>query len=166
MICGDVASQQSVSKAGVEAGADTDAGGIENTTPAALQVEADPAPPPDRCFRLRQWPKPMLLAESGRMRLATLITGRAMSLAELVFRTGLPTLVCERFLADMETAGLIVHPDSEASQAPVWVAPPPRKPRPPAVLERQVAVAAATKPVVQMGLLSRIRLRLGIKSFS
>lgn len=157
LICGDVAPPQGWP--------DAEAGKLANTTPAALFVEPAPAKEAARCYRLSKWPKPMLLSEPGRMRLATLITGRAMSLEELVFRTALPTLVCERFVADMQTAGLILPPDSEASQAPVWVAPPPRKPRPHPLLERQAGPVAA-KQEVQAGLFARIRSRLGIKNLT
>lgn len=157
LICGDVALPQGI--------ADTEVSELLDTTPAALYAESAPTKKPARCYRLRKWPKPILLTEPGRMRLATLITGRAMSLEELVFRTALPKAVCERFVADMETAGLILHPDAEASQAPVWVAPPPRKPRPHPLLERQFGLAAV-KPEAQIGLFARIRSRLGIKNFT
>ena len=105
----------------------------------------------------------MLLAESGRMRLATLLTGKAMSLEEMVFRSALSRSVCERFITDMQTAGLITHPDAEASQGPVRVSPAAKKPRLSAQQERQAA-ASATKAVIQPGLVARIRMRFGMKS--
>ena len=136
--------------------------GQPTTVPAALQAETTPAQPSVRHYRLRQWPRPMLLAEPGRMRLATLLTGKAMSLEEVIFRSALPQSVCERFIADMQTAGLIIHPDAEASQGPVWVSPAAKKPRLIAQQERQAAAPAA-KAVIQPGLIARIRMRFGIK---
>lgn len=133
------------------------------TVPAALQAETTPAQPSVRHYRLRQWPRPMLLAESGRMRLATLLTGKAMSLEEMVFRSALSRSVCERFITDMQSAGLIIHPDAEASQGPVRVSPAAKKPRLSAQQERQAA-ASATKAVIQPGLIARIRMRFGMKS--
>ncbi len=133
------------------------------TLPAPLFAELAPAELSARQYRLRQWPRPMLLAEAGRMRLATLLTGKAMSLEEMVFRSALPQSVCERFLADMQTAGLIIHPDAEASQGPAWVPPAAKKPRLTPHQERQAA-QPATKTVVHSGLLDRIRMRFGIKS--
>ena len=116
-------------------------------------------------YSLRQWPKPMLLAEPGRMRLATLISGRGMSLDEIVLRSALPASVCERFLADMQTAGLLApqaqpaQPDPDLSR----IVPTAKKPRLEPQHERQFTLATVAA-FVQPGLLSRIRMRLGIKS--
>jgi hypothetical protein len=91
--------------------------------------------------RLQQWPPARLLAGPGRMRLATLLTGKAMNLDELVYRSALPVPVCAAFLDELKRAGLLVEPT-------VSIKPP---------------AAPPLKPV-QPGLLARIRMRLGIAS--
>lgn len=95
-------------------------------------------------MRLLQWPPARLLAGVGRMRLATLLTGKAMRLDELVRRSALPVEICQAFVLDLQRANLLTSP-SHAAQ--------PTHPQP-AVLQK----------VTQPGLLDRIRLRLGIKS--
>ena len=127
-------------------------------------------------YRLRQWPRPMLLAEPGRMRLATLLSSRALSIDELVVRTGLPKLVCERFVADMQTAGLIAQPEPVAKQqlataatasasasasAALADAGKAQNGKPAAVVSLHVN---AVKSAVSVGLIDRIRMRFGIKS--
>ena len=71
--------------------------------------ESKLAAPAQKHYRLRQWPKPSLLTEPGSMRLATLLTGRAMGLDELVFRSALAPQVCERFVAAMQAAWCKYH---------------------------------------------------------
>lgn len=114
-------------------------------------------------YRLRQWPKPSLLTEPGSMRLATLLTGKAMSLEEVVFRSALPKANCVRFIAGMQAAGLIMHPDAAASHASTWVMPSAKMST---LLEQQKRPASlpAAKSLAQPGLLARIRMRFGIKS--
>ena len=153
-----------------------------STEPAALEANTVPAPlvvvmavaavsaaspvgsvsaePPHRHYRLRQWPKPMLLAVPGRMRLATLISGRAMSMDEIVFRSALPKQVCESFVADMQTAGLLLNADAPAHPALAWAPPPSVKPRLIAAEERQLPSPVPLAP--QQGLIARIRMRFGI----
>ena len=94
-------------------------------------------------LRLQQWPQPKLLTRPGCMRLATLLTGRTMGLSELARRAALPLDQCEEFLHDLHHAGLLMVSSNDG--APV---------------QRQTALAA--KPV-QLGLLDRIRMRLGIQ---
>lgn len=96
-------------------------------------------------MRLHQWPAPHLLAGSGRLRLATLLTGKAMNLHELAQRSAMPLDICKEFVHDLQHAGLIASgPDVN----------PPRH-----------QISFAPKPV-QLGLLDRIRIRLGISSHS
>ena len=95
-------------------------------------------------MRLLQWPPSILLAGMGRMRLATLLTGKAMKLDELVRRSALPVNLCHAFILDLQQANLLI------SQNPLVQ---PTYPQP-ATLQKRT----------QLGLLDRIRLRLGIKS--
>lgn len=127
------------------------------------KAESPHSSPAELHYRLRQWPNPMLLAQPGRMRLATLLTGKAMGLDELQFRSALPKALCERFLADMQAAGLIMHPGAADSQQPPLVAPSATPPRLSVQQERQADQPAA-KPSIQPGLIARIRMRFGIKS--
>ena len=173
LICKPVTTPQSAAEFDVVANA-TDA---QATVPAALNVQPELAPLTEQPLRLQQWPKPMLLMGPGRMRLATLLTSKAMTLEELLYRSALPRSVCESFLADMRTAGLVADADAdvyvdtyvganavpEVSRAAARPAPAAVKPWLPAILERQADVPLA-KPVVQLGLLTRIRMRFGIKT--
>lgn len=100
-------------------------------------------------MRLQQWPPARLLAGPGRMRLATLLTGKSISLAELVSRSALPLPLCKAFIDDLQVAKLLVS----NSIAPQRTA------------QSLVAQPTSLPPkAVQPGLLDRIRLRLGIKS--
>ncbi len=96
-------------------------------------------------MRLSQWPPAHLLAGVGRMRLATLLTGKAMKLDELHRRSALPVDVCQAFVLDLQRANLLMS-RSPAAQ-PAYSQP-------------------AIKKVAQPGLLDRIRMRLGIKGLS
>lgn len=101
--------------------------------------------PSHEAVRLLRWPPASLLHSTGRMRLATLMTGPPMTLAVLQQRSGQPAQVCADFVDDLRRAGYIGSPPTEASPA-----------RP---LEK-----ANTAPKVQPGLLARIRLRFGFQT--
>ncbi len=139
---------------------------LDSKQDTKLDAEPDAKPAAKR-FRLRQWPKPSLLTEPGSMRLATLLTGRAMGLEEVVFRSGLPQASCERFIVSMLAAGLIMHPDADNSHISAWVLPVSKhsvqaaQNGSPAI---QASSQPAAKPLVQPGLLARIRMRFGIKN--
>lgn len=103
-------------------------------------------------MRLQQWPPTKLLVGPGRMRLATLLTGKAMSLDELAGRSALPLPLCKTFVDDLQRAKLLQI---------TAIAPKP-------VLSSPAAIALPKTPpkTAQPGLLDRIRIRLGIKSLS
>lgn len=104
-------------------------------------------------FRLKQWPPTNYLAGVGRMRLATLLTGRAMSLQELQQRSALSLAVCRAFVADLQKGQLVVVTSVEAPATITVV-------QPHELLDLPSASVAFAKP----GLLARIRAGLGIKS--
>ena len=109
-------------------------------------------------MRLQKWPPSRLLAGTGRMRLATLLTGKAMSLGELMNRSGLPLQVCKAFVDELQSAQLLlsvgITPTQSATQTPLLKPEPALQPK-------------TTLPkLVQPGLLDRIRMRLGLKSQS
>ena len=103
-------------------------------------------------MRLRKWPPSSLLAGSGRMRLATLLTSKAMSLRELVTRSGLSLQVCKAFVDELQSAQLLLSVGITPTQSPVL------KPEP------ALQPITTLKKVVKPGLLDRIRIRLGINS--
>ncbi len=98
---------------------------------------------PAEALRLRRWPPADLLRTPDRMRLATLMTGRVLSLADLQRHSGQPQSACEAFIADLLRAGAL---DAVGAAQPMQSARP---------------AAASAQPRVQAGLLSRIRNRLG-----
>ena len=105
-------------------------------------------------FRLKQWPPSRFLVGMGRMRLATLLSGRAMSLDELQRRSALPLAVCRAFTTDLQNAKLLVTTASSHPLAPAY------DKGPHELLNLPSAAVAFAKP----GLLDRIRAGLGIKS--
>ena len=96
--------------------------------------------------RLKQWPPMALLINQNRMKLATVMNGRAMSIKTIQSRTGVAAPECQQFLAVLQAAGYL--------QIQVGI---------PLGLSTSSAlsqVIAISKP--PSGLLSRIRLRLGL----
>ncbi len=102
----------------------------------------------EQLFRLKQWPPSKFLVGTGRMRLATLLSGRALSLNELQRRSALPLAICRAFTTDLQNAELLINTAQE------------RTPGPHEILNLPSAAVAFAKP----GLLDRIRAGLGIKS--
>ena len=95
-------------------------------------------------FKLRRWPPAILLrADPRRIRLATLLSRRALSSAELAQLSQQPQTDCQGFLGLLKNAGLI---ESEA------VAPALRAP----------TTAAAVPPRARRGVIASIRRRLGL----
>lgn len=116
-------------------------------------------------MRLLQWPPARLLAGVGRMRLATLLTGKAMQLDELVRRSALSVEICQAFVLDLQRANLLTSPSS--SIEPAHPQPALQKVKQPGGqgFDPQVPGSQpALQKVTQPGLFDRIRLRLGIKS--
>jgi hypothetical protein len=104
--------------------------------------------------RLVRWPPAQLLGSLGRMRLATLLTGKPLRLADLQQRSGQPLADCTAFLHALGGAGLLRSDRTDSAQLSA------------AIAKNQVSQAnQATPPAaVQKGLLARIRNRLGIFS--
>jgi len=91
--------------------------------------------------RLRRWPPMQLLTDAYRTRLATLLTGKPVTLAWLQQRSGAPASVCADFLAELERADLL-----ESTHI--------------TTLPKVIVNTVANTP--KMGLLGRIRQRLGL----
>jgi hypothetical protein len=90
----------------------------------------------DTLVTLLRWPPAHLVASATHIRLATVLTGRSVTLAQLQQLAGSDHATCTRFVAELAAAGVLgVRPAAE------------RRP------------ARATE--VQQGLLDRIRRRLG-----
>ncbi len=95
-------------------------------------------------IRLLRWPPAALVATPQRMRLATLLTGKPLTLAQLQLRSGQSLVPCTQFLDDLHRAGLLDRPQQNVGKAAV------------------VPVATAKLAIAPLGLLARIRSRLGI----
>jgi hypothetical protein len=91
-------------------------------------------------MRLLRWPPADLVSSAQRMRLATVMTGKVMSLDEVQHRTGAPLEVCTLFIQELVARGCVV----------------PASPAVPAT-----GTATPHRPS-QAGLLARIRSRLGL----
>ena len=76
-------------------------------TGLAPTTHGRPGVPTDQ-LRLQRWPPSHLLAGPGRMRLATLLTSKAMTLDELVHRSALPRSTCKNFVNELHKAKLLV----------------------------------------------------------
>lgn len=148
----------------VSSGSGTVQSTLHTTTALAplVEIRESRAQPLVTVYTLRQWPRPMLLVEPGRMRLATLLRAKAMDMQELVFRSALPKSVCERFVSDMQTAGLLTQPDSAGSQHSAQATLAGVQSVQLVVRAQQVSGSAAKAPV-SAGLIARIRMRFGIK---
>ena len=122
--------------------------GVKNLPALSMGATADVAAPDTAraLMRLQQWPPSSLLNGPGRMRLATLLTGKAMSLDELVYRSALPLALCKTFVEELQRARLLQI--TAISPKPVFASP----------------IGIAQPKMAQVGLLNRIRVRLGIKS--
>lgn len=124
------------------------------TAPSAPGPSPSIAPVLDesqKLFRLKQWPASPYLAGVGRMRMATLLTGRAMGLPELQQRSALQLSVCSAFVAELLGAKLLVV--TAAEPATPASAPVPINDWP-----------SSAKAFAKPNLFARIRERLGIKS--
>lgn len=97
-----------------------------------IQVPAGSLPP---LVRLVRWPAAPLLGSSQRMRMATVMTGKTLSVEDVQQRTSVPLDACIQFAHELLAAGCLVA--AEAVPAPV-----------------------VARPPVDAGLLSRIRSRL------
>lgn len=93
-------------------------------------------------IRLLRWPPTHLLNSKVRIKLATLMTGKAMTLLTLEKRSGQSEQVCREFLLDLQRAGLL----SGLRQSPA----------------PQPTTRPKNTPPSQLGLLARIRNRLGL----
>ena len=124
--------------------------GVKNLPAMSTGAIASAAAPDTNrdLMRLQQWPPTKFLSGPGRMRLATLLTGRAMSLDELVYRSALPLPLCKVFVDDLQGARLLQI--TAITPKPVLASP----------------MGIAQPKTVQRGLLDRIRIRLGIKSLA
>ena len=122
------------------------------TLQAASGQDDHPEPPvassPVR-FKLRRWPPATLLrGDPHRIRMATMLSRRALNAAELATISQQPAEACQAFLMTLQTTGL-VDVRGEA---------PPR----PAPSADQLAKAAPAKPAFARSLISGIRKRLGL----
>ncbi|MDO5086554.1 MAG: hypothetical protein Q4D74_02950 [Comamonadaceae bacterium] len=109
-------------------------------------------------FKLRRWPPASLLrGDPTRIRLATLLSRRALNASEMASISRQPLSVCQEFLQTLQTTGLVdvqsgapaPMPGTGDSGAPAMVAPAP-------------AVASPPKPTFARSLISGIRRRLGL----
>ena len=105
------------------------------TTPGTNTIK-----PNDRVL-LTRWPTPKLLTTRDRIRLATLMTGRPLTLRDIHTRSGVPEGLCSEFITELARTGMLKCEHSDT---------PPRTTTPPSTT------------VIQGGLLTRIRLRLGL----
>lgn len=129
-------------------------GGLIQVPVAASSQTAALAQPKelDIAFRLLRWPPVALLATRERMRLATLMTGRAVTVSSLQKLSGASFQTCSEFVDELRRAGLMQDLTSQPA------------------LEQEVVTPTVSKPVPagaggQSSLLARIRQRLGIQLF-
>ena len=106
-------------------------------------------------MRMLRWPHSALLKEPGRMRLATLMTGRQMTIEGLQRSSGESLAACRAFFEELQKANLLA-PGHKVLSALL-----PTSPQ--AVPQPSVV---AQKNAVPPSLLARIRMRLGIQGSS
>jgi len=109
----------------------------------------------NRRFKLRRWPAPAVLAaDVVRIRAATLLSRRPMSLAELSTVSGMPLKRCEGFVGELAQVGLLEMTEDLPSMAPA-----PIKPQP---ADNEPAKTALTRAGFGRALISSIRRRFGM----
>lgn len=100
--------------------------------------------PGDR-LHLTRWPTPELLTTRDRIRLATLMTGRPLTLKDIHTRSGVSEDFCSDFVTELALTGMLKYEPND------------------------IPTRTTTQPnaaVIQGGLLARIRLRLGLSAGS
>lgn len=107
---------------------------------------------PGGAVQLLRWPPAHLLGSPERVRLATLMVSKPVTLAWVQQRAGLPPAVCAQFFGELQDAGMLTGATAAAQDSAPGVSPP------------HVAPIASTvaAPVLTTGLLARIRSRLGL----
>ncbi len=58
-------------------------------------------------YRLTRWPRVNMLGTKERMRMATLLLGKPLTIGQLADYSSLPVSVCEGFVQDLKTTGLV-----------------------------------------------------------
>lgn len=102
-------------------------------------------------MRMLRWPPPALLKAPGRLRLATLMTGKQMTVDRLQQSSGLGLEQCRSFFGDLRAANILATATDTLM--------------PPQVIVQGVAPASPPpqQNKVSNSLISRIRMRLGIQ---
>lgn len=115
------------------------------------------APPSPVRYKLRRWPPAaMLRNDPHRIRMATLLSRRALNAAELADISGQPVGECQAFLQLLHSTGLVLpHPDPATAAASAPANEPTRAAAP-------APAPAAPKPTFARSLISGIRRRLGL----
>jgi len=117
--------------------------------PAAALVQINPLR-----FKLRRWPPAALLrSDPNLIRMATLLSRRALNAAELATISQQPVQECQAFLTTLQTTGL-VDVQKEPAPAPA--------PAPAAAGAPAPAAPPKPAPTFARGLISGIRRRLGL----
>ena len=142
--------------------------GFQDTRPVAQTSTPASEPPPAAAaeapaisvspvrFKLRRWPPAALLrSDPNRIRMATVLSRRALNAAELSSISGQSVGDCQAFLQTLQTTGLV----EIQQEAPVAAAPANTEAssRP-----ATAAAAAVAKPTFARSLISGIRRRLGL----
>ncbi|GAA4013081.1 hypothetical protein [Actimicrobium antarcticum] len=97
-------------------------------------------------FRLRKWPSSAMLTGPERMKIATLVMARSMTLEALAQRAGVAQEICMNFLRELQAGGFLMVTNNAIRSAPHELA------------------ASSTKVKIASSLLSRIRSRLGLSA--
>lgn len=120
-----------------------------DATPPTTPATAAPAP----TYRLQRWPHAFLLTSSERLKLASLLTVRPLSLTALQERSGQTRQACEGFLHDLQSAGFL-QPSVALSAEPQAL---------PQAAPQAMSALVQQRAAVPLGLLARIRQRLGLQ---
>lgn len=106
-------------------------------------------------MRVLRWPPPALIKRPGRLRLATLMTGKQMSIHSLQRSSGESLAACNAFFDELQRADLLTQGDK--------ILPPQGQASPQIPLQQNVP---PQKKVVPTSLLARIPMRLAIQGGS
>lgn len=90
---------------------------LQSNLPNQLN-DNDNASDSQELLRLLRWPPTHLLGGSGRIRIATLMTGQPMTLNMLQARSGQTSQNCAEFISDLKHAGLVVMVEPSTAAPP------------------------------------------------
>jgi hypothetical protein len=138
--------------AGPKMATSTEASPMNPETGSHKAIPVTALPVDNMVFKLKRWPPAGVMARDvGRIRMATLLSRKTMSLSELTMLSRMPDSVCLHFLRELDAQGLL---ETTSLQKPLTIHRHAHKTEP--------GLPARARPGVASSLIHSIRRRFGI----